>query len=96
MNPFLDYQLPEAILKLRQGIGRLIRNQNDVGVCALLDPRILSKRYGELILDSIHLFPNRFSNDLTLINESKKFLGCWCLIVIILYYKQETIICLLY
>ncbi len=76
MNPFLDYQLPEAILKLRQGIGRLIRHQNDVGVCALLDPRILNKRYGELILDSINLFPNRFSNEITLTTESKKFLGC--------------------
>ena len=76
MNPFLDYQLPETILKLRQGIGRLIRNQNDMGVCALLDPRILNKKYGALILDSINLTANKFSNENTLIYESKKFLGC--------------------
>ena len=96
MNPFLDYQLPEAILKLRQGIGRLIRNQDDMGVCVLLDPRILKKKYGELILDSLNLTPNKFSNENMLVEESKFFLGCWYSIVIILYRKQGAIICLLY
>jgi len=52
-NPFLDYQLPLAVIKLRQGIGRLIRNRNDRGIIVILDPRILSKRYGSTFLQSI-------------------------------------------
>jgi ATP-dependent DNA helicase DinG len=52
-NPFMDYQLPEAIIKLRQGFGRLIRTQDDTGIVVLLDPRVRSKPYGRLFLDSL-------------------------------------------
>jgi ATP-dependent DNA helicase DinG len=52
-NPFFDYQLPEAIIKLRQGFGRLIRTKNDRGIVVLLDPRIQSKRYGRKFLESL-------------------------------------------
>jgi ATP-dependent DNA helicase DinG len=52
-NPFLDYQLPLAVIKLRQGIGRLIRNRSDRGIIVILDPRILTKRYGSAFLRSI-------------------------------------------
>lgn len=52
-DPFYHYQLPEAILRFRQGFGRLIRTQFDRGVVVVLDKRILSKRYGRLFLDSI-------------------------------------------
>jgi len=52
-NPFRDYQLPEAILKLRQGFGRLIRTQRDHGMVVILDPRIKSKPYGRLFLESL-------------------------------------------
>ena len=52
-NPFRDYQLPEAILKLRQGFGRLIRTQNDHGMVVILDPRIKTKPYGRLFLESL-------------------------------------------
>jgi DNA polymerase-3 subunit epsilon/ATP-dependent DNA helicase DinG len=52
-DPFYQYQLPEAILRFRQGFGRLIRTQFDRGVVVVLDRRILSKRYGRLFLDSI-------------------------------------------
>ncbi|MCH2129578.1 MAG: DEAD/DEAH box helicase [Pirellulaceae bacterium] len=52
-NPFLDYQLPEAVIKLRQGFGRLIRSQTDHGMVVLLDPRIRTKRYGSLFLESL-------------------------------------------
>ena len=45
-NPFNDYLVPLAALKLKQGFGRLIRTRTDVGVVALLDPRVLRKRYG--------------------------------------------------
>jgi ATP-dependent DNA helicase DinG len=52
-NPFTDYQLPEAILKFRQGFGRLIRSQRDQGMVVVLDPRVRSKPYGKLFLDSL-------------------------------------------
>ena len=52
-NPFKDYSLPEAILKFRQGIGRLIRTRSDSGIIVVLDPRITSKWYGRFFLRSI-------------------------------------------
>lgn len=52
-DPFNQYSLPEAILRFRQGFGRLIRTQQDRGVVAILDKRILSKRYGQAFLDSL-------------------------------------------
>jgi ATP-dependent DNA helicase DinG len=52
-NPFNDYQLPEAVLKLKQGFGRLIRTQRDQGIVVILDPRVRSKPYGKLFLDSL-------------------------------------------
>jgi ATP-dependent DNA helicase DinG len=52
-NPFRDYQLPEAILKLKQGFGRLIRTQLDTGMVVILDPRIRTKHYGRQFLDSL-------------------------------------------
>lgn len=52
-NPFRDYQTPEAIIKLKQGFGRLIRHRNDTGRVVLLDPRILTKPYGRLFISSL-------------------------------------------
>jgi ATP-dependent DNA helicase DinG len=52
-NPFNDYQLPEAIIKLRQGFGRLIRSGKDRGMVVLLDPRLRTKPYGRLFLESL-------------------------------------------
>ena len=52
-NPFRDYQLPEAILKLKQGFGRLIRSKRDTGMVVILDPRIRTKQYGKMFLDSL-------------------------------------------
>ena len=52
-NPFLQYQVPLAVIKLRQGVGRLIRNRNDHGIITILDPRILIKSYGALFIDSL-------------------------------------------
>ncbi|NOZ71117.1 MAG: DEAD/DEAH box helicase family protein [Chloroflexi bacterium] len=52
-SPFFHYQVPEAILNLRQGFGRLIRSQNDRGICVILDKRLISKRYGSLFLESL-------------------------------------------
>src|SRR3954466_10769560 len=44
-NPFLEYQVPEAVIKLKQGFGRLIRSKSDRGIVVILDPRVLSKPY---------------------------------------------------
>jgi ATP-dependent DNA helicase DinG len=52
-NPFSEYTLPEAILRFRQGFGRLIRTQSDRGVVAVLDRRVRSKQYGPLFLQSL-------------------------------------------
>ncbi len=51
-NSFMEYSLPEAILKFRQGIGRLIRTKTDQGIVVVLDNRVLTKRYGKAFLDS--------------------------------------------
>ena len=52
-DPFSEYSIPEAILRFRQGFGRLIRTQSDRGVVVVLDKRLLTKRYGKLFLDSL-------------------------------------------
>ncbi len=52
-NPFFDFQVPRAILTLRQGVGRLMRNSNDRGVIALLDVRLFSKGYGRRFRKSL-------------------------------------------
>ena len=52
-NPFNDYQLPEAIIKFKQGFGRLIRSKSDTGIVVVLDPRIKTKAYGRIFLDSL-------------------------------------------
>ena len=52
-NAFMEFSLPEAILKFRQGIGRLIRTANDSGIIAVLDNRVLAKRYGQAFIDAL-------------------------------------------
>lgn len=52
-NPFMDYSVPEAILKMRQGVGRLIRTERDSGLVCILDNRILTKRYGSMFLKAL-------------------------------------------
>lgn len=52
-NPFRDYQLPEAVIKFKQGFGRLIRSTTDRGIVVVLDPRIRSKPYGRTFLESL-------------------------------------------
>ena len=56
-EPFRDYSIPDAVLKFRQGVGRLIRSRSDRGIIVLLDRRVLTKNYGRLFLDSL---PYRF------------------------------------
>jgi ATP-dependent DNA helicase DinG len=52
-NSFTEYSVPEAILKLRQGVGRLIRTRKDEGICAILDNRVLTKPYGRSFLNAM-------------------------------------------
>jgi ATP-dependent DNA helicase DinG len=52
-NPFMDYQVPQAVIKLKQGFGRLIRTAKDTGIVVLFDPRVLTKPYGKLFLDAL-------------------------------------------
>ena len=56
-NSFGDFSLPEAILKFRQGVGRLIRTKSDNGIVVVLDNRVLTKRYGQAFLDAIPKCP---------------------------------------
>lgn len=59
-NPFQDYQLPAAAIKFRQGAGRLIRSRSDSGLIAVLDPRVCTKPYGKLFLESLPEQPMHF------------------------------------
>lgn len=52
-NPFFEHQLPAAVIALRQGIGRLIRDETDRGVLMVCDPRLLKRSYGQIFLDSV-------------------------------------------
>ncbi len=53
IDPFTSYQVPQAIIMLKQGFGRLIRTKDDVGLIAILDPRIKTKSYGKRFLNSL-------------------------------------------
>jgi ATP-dependent DNA helicase DinG len=61
-KPFFDYQVPAAVITLKQGFGRLIRSLSDRGVLMLLDPRIQRQRYGRIFLDSLP--PYRQTHDI--------------------------------
>jgi ATP-dependent DNA helicase DinG len=56
-SAFNDYSLPEAVLKFRQGVGRLIRSKSDKGIVVILDNRVLTKRYGRVFLESLPACP---------------------------------------
>ena len=70
-DPFMEYQLPQAVLALKQGVGRLIRDEGDTGVLMLCDPRITRKGYGRLFLNSLP--PMRRTVEL---EEVRVFLEC--------------------
>ena len=52
-SPFREYQIPLAVLDLKQGLGRLIRSRADRGILAVLDPRLTTKRYGRIFVNSL-------------------------------------------
>lgn len=70
-QPFMEYQIPQAALALKQGFGRLIRSRQDRGVLVLLDTRITAQRYGQVFFDSLPDYA--FTTDIL---EVERFLGC--------------------
>jgi DNA polymerase-3 subunit epsilon/ATP-dependent DNA helicase DinG len=74
-DSFNEYYLPEAILKFRQGFGRLIRTASDRGVVAILDRRVLTKQYGRLFLESLPQCTSRQGPVSNLAREAGKWLG---------------------
>jgi ATP-dependent DNA helicase DinG len=52
-NPFFEYQVPLAVLELKQGLGRLLRSRSDRGMLCVLDPRLVTRRYGRVFLSSL-------------------------------------------
>jgi ATP-dependent DNA helicase DinG len=52
-EPFTEYQVPQAVIKLKQGFGRLIRTRTDTGLVVILDPRVLTKGYGKRFLEAL-------------------------------------------
>jgi ATP-dependent DNA helicase DinG len=74
-DSFQEYYLPEAILKFRQGFGRLIRTSSDRGVVAILDRRVLTKQYGRLFLESLPRCTARQGPAMNLAREAGKWLG---------------------
>ena len=60
-NSFMEYSLPEAVIRFRQGFGRLIRTSYDAGKFLCLDNRIIVKRYGEIFSKSLPVEMNPFS-----------------------------------
>jgi DNA polymerase-3 subunit epsilon/ATP-dependent DNA helicase DinG len=74
-EPFGEYQVPEAILKFRQGFGRLIRSASDRGVVAIFDRRVLTKQYGRLFIESLPTCTLRQGNAADLPRMAAKWLG---------------------
>ncbi len=74
-NPFAQYSLPEAILKFRQGFGRLIRSRSDRGIVVILDTRILTKRYGREFINSVPKCTQMVSSVRDLPREAQKWLN---------------------
>ncbi|MBN2282133.1 MAG: DEAD/DEAH box helicase [Candidatus Marinimicrobia bacterium] len=76
-NSFMEYYLPESILKLRQGVGRLIRTSTDHGVVIFLDNRIDTKQYGGMIKKSLYTNSETIIGLENLLNSVKQFFQNW-------------------
>jgi ATP-dependent DNA helicase DinG len=73
-NAFMDLSLPEAVMKFKQGFGRLMRRSDDHGVVAVLDSRVLKKRYGEFFLRSLPETRTSFAEFDNLLLDMEQFL----------------------
>lgn len=73
-NPFFERSLPEAVVKLKQGFGRLMRKEDDRGIIVIADPRIIRKNYGKLFLDSLPETRRSVSERRYVLEEIERFL----------------------
>jgi len=73
-NSFMDYQVPQAIIKFKQGFGRLIRSKTDKGCTLCLDKRLITKSYGKLFLQSLPACKTLFAKNEEVLNHMK---GMW-------------------
>jgi len=73
-NPFMELSLPEAVMKFKQGFGRLMRRSSDRGVVAVLDGRIIKKQYGGLFLQSLPETLTSFSGFSGMLRDIENFL----------------------
>ena len=72
-NSFMYYSVPEAVIRFRQGFGRLIRNKTDQGIVIILDHRVIKSRYGEVFLNSLPTKTQSFSSQQAMITEIKRW-----------------------
>ncbi|KAB2878881.1 DEAD/DEAH box helicase [bacterium] len=72
-NSFFDYSVPEAVIKFRQGFGRLIRSRSDRGIVVILDNRVISKNYGRLFLNSLPAAAQTISSESMLLKKMSDF-----------------------
>ncbi len=75
LNSFMDYSVPVAVLKFKQGFGRLIRTKTDKGVVLVLDKRLISKFYGKFFLNSLPKCTKLVDSSKNIINNIKSFIG---------------------
>ncbi|WP_082234017.1 ATP-dependent DNA helicase DinG [Halobacillus massiliensis] len=73
-NPFMEYSLPQAILRFRQGFGRLIRTSTDRGIVFVCDQRLMEARYGKYFINSIPEVPISYNSTTKLIQEMEDWL----------------------
>jgi ATP-dependent DNA helicase DinG len=73
-NPFMDLSLPEAVMKFKQGFGRLMRRSSDRGVVAVMDGRLIKKRYGSFFLRSLPETKTIFADFETVLRDTERFL----------------------
>jgi ATP-dependent DNA helicase DinG len=73
-NPFMELSLPQAVMKFKQGFGRLMRNSADHGVVVVLDSRLLKKKYGQLFLQSLPETKTSFGNIDNILKDIENFL----------------------
>jgi ATP-dependent DNA helicase DinG len=74
-NPFMEFQVPDATVRLKQGFGRLIRSLEDSGICMIVDPRVTKSRYGKVILDSLPVQAQLYEHSSRIIYEAESFFG---------------------
>ena len=74
-NPFMEFQVPDATVRLKQGFGRLIRSLEDSGICMIVDPRVTKSRYGKVILDSLPVQSQLYEHSSRIIYEAESFFG---------------------